>query len=315
MIIARKVPMENTRRSYSSLNNGLASRLKEAVLLAGWKNKNLPEKVRTLLARLNEAQADIESLSRRPTQHQHMLEIGPGQRFRQMNFFARNNDVLGIDLDELVQGFSPAGYVRMLRANGFTRVAKTLGRKVIGMDRAFDREMDRQIGSDAPKHFNVQRMDAGAMQFPAASFDVVYSYAVFEHIPDPERVMNEITRILKPGGVVHITLHLWTSDSGCHDPRVFSGRRDDVPLWAHLRPKHADDVKPNAYLNKLRLNDWNDIASRVWPDARTKLQQFSAYRLRPKIAELRSQNELADYTDDELLTTDYVVYWQKPLAV
>lgn len=38
---------------------------------------------------------------------------------------------------------------------------------------------------------------------PESSFDVVYSNAVFEHLPNPTNVLREIARILRPGGVVY----------------------------------------------------------------------------------------------------------------
>lgn len=38
---------------------------------------------------------------------------------------------------------------------------------------------------------------------PENSFDVVYSNAVFEHLPHPTSVLREIFRILRPGGVVY----------------------------------------------------------------------------------------------------------------
>lgn len=44
-----------------------------------------------------------------------------------------------------------------------------------------------------------QRMDARAMTFRDATFDLVYSFHVLEHILPPERVVAEIRRVLKPG--------------------------------------------------------------------------------------------------------------------
>lgn len=40
----------------------------------------------------------------------------------------------------------------------------------------------------------------GAIPLPDNSADIVYSYAVFEHVADPEPVASELQRILKPGG-------------------------------------------------------------------------------------------------------------------
>ena len=40
-------------------------------------------------------------------------------------------------------------------------------------------------------------------RLPENSFDVVYSNAVFEHLPHPTSVLREVFRILRPGGVVY----------------------------------------------------------------------------------------------------------------
>ncbi len=43
--------------------------------------------------------------------------------------------------------------------------------------------------------------DAHALPFKPASFDVVFSYAVLEHLHNPFVAVSEIVRVLKPGGV------------------------------------------------------------------------------------------------------------------
>ena len=44
-------------------------------------------------------------------------------------------------------------------------------------------------------------VDAHALPFKLASFDVVFSYAVLEHLHNPFVALAEIVRVLKPGGV------------------------------------------------------------------------------------------------------------------
>ena len=39
------------------------------------------------------------------------------------------------------------------------------------------------------------------LPFPDSSFDAIFSYATHEHIPDLETALEEIVRVLKPGGV------------------------------------------------------------------------------------------------------------------
>lgn len=51
------------------------------------------------------------------------------------------------------------------------------------------------------------KMNAEHMEFPANTFDHVYSFGVIHHSPDPERIVAEIFRVLKPGGTVTSMLY------------------------------------------------------------------------------------------------------------
>lgn len=44
--------------------------------------------------------------------------------------------------------------------------------------------------------------DATELDLPSESFDVVYSCAALEHVPDKERAVDEFIRVLKPGGII-----------------------------------------------------------------------------------------------------------------
>lgn len=45
-----------------------------------------------------------------------------------------------------------------------------------------------------------------SLPFPSESFDIVYSANVLEHTADPERVLMESLRVLRPGGVLHMEM-------------------------------------------------------------------------------------------------------------
>lgn len=47
----------------------------------------------------------------------------------------------------------------------------------------------------------LRRQDAETLPFPDAHFDVVYAYGVIHYAPDISRVVAEIHRVLRPGGV------------------------------------------------------------------------------------------------------------------
>ncbi|MGV6850328.1 MAG: class I SAM-dependent methyltransferase [Marinibacterium sp.] len=54
---------------------------------------------------------------------------------------------------------------------------------------------------------SLRQMDARVLDFPDSSFDMVAAMHVLSVVPEPERVMAEIARVLKPGGRVVITNH------------------------------------------------------------------------------------------------------------
>lgn len=53
----------------------------------------------------------------------------------------------------------------------------------------------------------LDRMDARALAYPDASFDHVACMHVISVVPDPEKVMAEIARVVRPGGTVVVVNH------------------------------------------------------------------------------------------------------------
>lgn len=53
----------------------------------------------------------------------------------------------------------------------------------------------------------LQRMDARDLEFPDDSFDHVAAMHVISVVPEPEKVMSEIARVVRPGGSVIIVNH------------------------------------------------------------------------------------------------------------
>jgi ubiquinone/menaquinone biosynthesis C-methylase UbiE len=57
--------------------------------------------------------------------------------------------------------------------------------------------------------------DATRMPFPDGSFDMVIAAEVLEHIPADQSAINEIARVLRPGGIAAVTVPAWLPERIC----------------------------------------------------------------------------------------------------
>lgn len=77
------------------------------------------------------------------------------------------------------------------------------------------------------------------MPFADGSFDLVYSVATMEHVPDIARAFAEIARVTAPGGTIYsYAAPLWNSRFGHHKGDLFP----DAP-WIHLRMTSDEIVR------------------------------------------------------------------------
>lgn len=240
-----------------------------------------------------------------------VLDVGTGPHYLQLTYFSQRNAVTGIDLNVVPHGFRPGQYRDMWRTNGAGRTVKTLVRKALGIDLRHALTVRARIGRP-PRPLRIEQMDVGDMRFADSSFDFVFSSSVFQHLPDPGRALDEISRVLRPGGIASVGLHLYTSETGSLDPRLQQSSREAVPLWAHLRADHRDAVRTNAFLNRLRLPEWRRIFGAHWPRFNMVLGQPERETLEPAARALQASGELVEYSLEELVTHDFWVDWQKP---
>ena len=71
---------------------------------------------------------------------------------------------------------------------------------------------------------------------PPDTFDIVYSWSAFEHVARPVQVLEEIARILKPGGAFF--LQLWPFFDSCTRGAPVAALRRPVPAPAARRRGH-----------------------------------------------------------------------------
>lgn len=113
-----------------------------------------------------------------------------------------------------------------------------------GMCVSFGEETSEVVGIEPTERFrdagvrlarergvgNVRFMQADGtrLPFPDATFDLVLSHAVIEHVADPRAYLQEARRVLKPDGVFFLETAPYLSPSGAHLPRL------KVPVPVHL---------------------------------------------------------------------------------
>jgi SAM-dependent methyltransferase len=90
--------------------------------------------------------------------------------------------------------------------------------------------------------------DATALDFEDASFDGAITRFSLHHIPAPERVVEEMARVVRPGGLVVIADHVTDDDGGAaawHEPIE---RLRDPSHWACLTPRRLAAIGKRAGL-------------------------------------------------------------------
>jgi SAM-dependent methyltransferase len=82
------------------------------------------------------------------------------------------------------------------------------GGRVLGVDISDDLLAAAQRRNSA-SHITYRRGDAEALDVPDASFDVAVSTQVFEYVPDCDRALHEMHRILRRGGRALVVATDW----------------------------------------------------------------------------------------------------------
>lgn len=85
--------------------------------------------------------------------------------------------------------------------------------RVTGIDASpemVDRARERLRSGRFPHVESVEVMDAHALTFPDASFDVVVGQFVITLVENPERVLDEAFRMLRPGGSIVLVNHFYS---------------------------------------------------------------------------------------------------------
>ena len=111
--------------------------------------------------------------------------------------------------------------------------------RVLGVDLSGQMVNTARQRAETSKASNAQfaRMDAERLDLPDASFDVALCGLGLMYLPDPERAVREMRRVLRPGG--RLSLAVWGERSSCGWAALFPIVEAEVasevcPLFFHL---------------------------------------------------------------------------------
>lgn len=100
------------------------------------------------------------------------------------------------------------------------------------------------------------RGDGQRLPFEDGSFDLVFSEFVFEHLPEPEVALEEIDRVLRPGGSFVVLVP---------NPRHYYARITDLtPFWFHklwLQLQGAESVEDDHFPTQYDWGTYSDVRS------------------------------------------------------
>lgn len=215
----------------------------------------------------------------------------------------------GVDMEYVRGDRRPDKYLKLLQTNGAERAVKTAFWDYAFSQRYYDALQQcspfplNRIGLDLRQH------TAERLPFDDNQFDLVASHEVFEHIADIPAAVGEIKRILKPGGIAYVNIHLFPSISGSHHMAwKFPDEEpsETVPPWDHLRQRQFPEHP--SWINEKRERDYRPIFESAFE---ILCWEASVYEGRALLTpEIKA--ELPDYSEDELLKKGVIIVARKP---
>ena len=146
--------------------------------------------------------------------------------------------------------------------------------------------------------------DVTSLPFPDSSFDLATSVAAFEHFLDVPAVIAELQRVIRPGGLGWVYIHLFTCPSGAHNLTLTEIPLRTVPKaidpWDHLRQRKLPFHVP--------LNEWRkDQYLQTFASHFQIVKHYCALREGEHLLTPALEEELSGYSRDELTCGSYVI--------
>jgi SAM-dependent methyltransferase len=105
--------------------------------------------------------------------------------------------------------------------------------------------------------FPVQHQDLTSLSYPDGVFDATISIEVLEHIPDLQKALAEMARVLRPGGLMFATFPFnWNSEIGTQKAELVDGQ---IRHLVETPEYHGDPMQSQGIL-VFRIPAWDIIA-------------------------------------------------------
>ncbi|AMO58970.1 methylase involved in ubiquinone/menaquinone biosynthesis [Mycolicibacterium phlei] len=95
----------------------------------------------------------------------------------------------------------------------------------------------------------VVKGDALALPYDDGTFDCVIASEILEHIPEDDKAIAELVRVVKPGGTLAITVPRWLPEKVCW----LLSDEYHANEGGHVRIYHADRLRDKVLAHGLRL--------------------------------------------------------------
>jgi SAM-dependent methyltransferase len=150
-------------------------------------------------------------------EYQHdFSEIHPKTMFDELGRLQKARKTVAVMLDALRQAGVEPGTARLLDIGCSTGIltrhyADFFG-KVVGVD-IDDGAVEWARRNRAADNLSYQIGDSMNLPFLTGDFDIVTCTHIYEHVPDAQRMLDEIDRVLRPGGICYFAaenrLRVW----------------------------------------------------------------------------------------------------------
>jgi len=193
-----------------------------------------------------------------------------------------------------------------------TRILASRARQVVGIDYS-PLALDYARRHHGAANLRFVQMDCHQLSFPTASFDVVVSFEVFEHLENSDKYLAECRRVLRPGGRLMLStpnaapwnIHMGSQglDYDFHinmvdleglrsalrrhflNVTVYGQRRRGSPIYGVLRALDVFNLRLRLLPHKKRetmqqamgVTAAEQISSHDWTFGRTQLRQANSF--------------------------------------